>query len=30
MGDLMDGKEVKRDEKDIVSKSPRERGCILG
>ena len=30
MGDLIDGKEVKKDEEDIVSKSPRERGCFLG
>ncbi len=30
MGDLRDGKEVKKDEEDIVGKSPRERGCFLG
>ena len=29
-GDLIDGKEVKKDEEDIVGKSPRERGCFLG
>jgi len=29
-GDLIDGKEVRKDEEDIVSRSPRERGCFLG
>jgi hypothetical protein len=26
----IDGKEVKKDEEDIVSKGPRERSCFLG